>query len=45
MEPRDYAYLWAWEPLDPADLARILYGLQTPWCVTDARHVRPIRHE
>ena len=33
MEPRDYAYLWAWEPLEPAELARLLFGLRTPWWI------------
>jgi hypothetical protein len=33
MEPRDYACLWAWEPLEPADLARVLFGLRTPWWI------------
>ncbi len=33
MEARDYAHLWAWEALHPADLARLLYGLRTPWWI------------
>jgi Aminoglycoside-2''-adenylyltransferase len=33
MAPGDYAYLWAWEPLHPAELARLLCGLRTPWWI------------
>ena len=33
MEPRDYAHLWAWEPLQPADLAPLLNGLPMPWWI------------
>ena len=33
MEPRDYAYLWAWEPLQPADLAGLLNGLGVSWWI------------
>jgi hypothetical protein len=33
MEARDYAHLWAWEPLHPADLARLLSGLGAPWWI------------
>jgi hypothetical protein len=33
MEARDCAYLWAWEPLHPADLAGLLARLRTPWWV------------
>lgn len=33
METRDYAYLWAWEPLHPADVAPVLHGLGTPWWI------------
>lgn len=33
VEPRDYAYLWAWEPLQPADLAGLLNGLGASWWI------------
>jgi hypothetical protein len=33
VEPLDYAHLWAWEPLQPADLARVLDGLGTSWWI------------
>jgi hypothetical protein len=33
MEARDYASLWAWEPLHPADLAGLLARLRTPWWI------------
>jgi hypothetical protein len=29
----DYASLWAWEPLDPHDLAGLLAGLDCPWWI------------
>ena len=33
MEPGDYAYLWAWEPLQTAELAGLLDGLGAPWWI------------
>jgi aminoglycoside-2''-adenylyltransferase len=33
VKPRDYAYLWAWEPLQPADLAGLLDGLRVSWWI------------
>ena len=33
MDTRDYAYLWAWEPLLPADVTSVLHGLQAPWWI------------
>jgi hypothetical protein len=29
----DYAFLWAWEPLDPARLAAVLDGFACPWWI------------
>jgi hypothetical protein len=33
VEPRDYAYLWAWEPFQPADFAGLLNGLGASWWI------------
>jgi Aminoglycoside-2''-adenylyltransferase len=33
VERRDYAYLWAWEPLQPADVTGLLDGLEAPWWI------------
>jgi len=32
-EAGDYAYLWAWEPLCPSDVGRLLSGLTCPWWI------------
>jgi Aminoglycoside-2''-adenylyltransferase len=32
-EAGDYAFLWAWEPLDPHDLARLLSSFERPWWI------------
>jgi hypothetical protein len=32
-EAGDYAFLWAWEPLHPDDLARQLLGFDGPWWI------------
>jgi hypothetical protein len=29
----DYAYLWAWEPLCPSEVGRLLSGLRCPWWI------------
>lgn len=29
----DYAHLWAWEPLTPADIAEMLHTFQAPWWI------------
>jgi hypothetical protein len=30
---RDYAFLWAWEPVRPAELPALFAGLEAPWWV------------
>jgi hypothetical protein len=45
MEARDYAYLWAWEPLHPADLAGLLAGLRTPVPQADSPVPERVRAE
>jgi Aminoglycoside-2''-adenylyltransferase len=32
-EAGDYAFLWAWEPLHPDDLGRLLFGFERPWWI------------
>src|SRR5262249_45482977 len=32
-EAGDYPYLWAWEPLRPDDLHRLLSSLETSWWI------------
>jgi hypothetical protein len=29
----DYAYLWAWEPIRPEEMARLLSGFKGPWWI------------
>ena len=29
----DYAYLWAWEPIHPAEMAQLLSGFARPWWI------------
>jgi aminoglycoside-2''-adenylyltransferase len=32
-EAGDYAFLWAWEPLRPADFGRLLSSFERPWWI------------
>lgn len=31
--PGDYAYLWAWEPIHPEEMVRLLSGFAPPWWI------------
>lgn len=32
-DARDYAYLWAWEPIHPEEVAELLSGFARPWWI------------
>jgi hypothetical protein len=32
-DARDYAYLWAWEPIHPEEIADLLSGFARPWWI------------
>jgi hypothetical protein len=32
-DARDYAYLWAWEPIHPEEIAELLSGFARPWWI------------
>lgn len=32
-DAEDYAYLWAWEPIQPEEIAQVLSGFARPWWI------------